>query len=83
MYDVTLPRDLQPANQDGEVDEIRLAHPDELLDMIQRDAFTGEAAWVLLAALDARNQLDSQAKARLESLYQAPWALGERGKPGH
>jgi 8-oxo-dGTP pyrophosphatase MutT (NUDIX family) len=82
VYDVILPHDLQPSNQDGEVDEIRLAHRDELLEMIQQDAFTNEAAWVLLAALDAQGHLETQAKSQLASLYQAPWALGARSKPG-
>ncbi len=79
VFNVELPAHLQPTNQDGEVDEIRLAEAGEILEMIQKDAFTGEAAWVLLTALDAQNRLDALARARLAALHEPPWVTGARG----
>jgi 8-oxo-dGTP pyrophosphatase MutT (NUDIX family) len=44
VSDVVLPADVVPANQDGEVAQIRAATPDEVIRMIGEDAFTLEAA---------------------------------------
>jgi len=46
----TLPPDVVPANQDGEVDEFRLMRPAEVLQRLQAEQFTLEAALVLCAA---------------------------------
>ncbi len=47
----TLPAGVLPVNQDGEVLQFRHLSQDELQSWLQRDAFTAEAALVLVAAL--------------------------------
>ncbi len=49
----SVPDRVQPLNQDGEVAQFRLLDRTELLEWMQRDEFTTEAALILLAALDA------------------------------
>ncbi len=53
VTDCVLPAQCQPANQDGEVDQIRLATPDEVWAMIAEERFTTEAALSLLVSWEA------------------------------
>lgn len=47
----TVPGGVVPLNQDGEVTQFALLQRSDVLDRLQRDAFTTEAALVLVAAL--------------------------------
>lgn len=47
----TVPKDVEPVNQDGEVLQFALLDPPELLAKLQRNEFTTEAALILVAAL--------------------------------
>jgi 8-oxo-dGTP pyrophosphatase MutT (NUDIX family) len=49
-YRCIVPPDVLPVNQDGEVDEFRQMHADEVVRRLERDEFTTEAALILLAA---------------------------------
>ena len=51
VYDANLPTDAVLANQDGEVDAIETRMLDELVDSIERNEFTLEAALVTLESL--------------------------------
>lgn len=53
-YCCTVPEGVVPSNQDGEVDEFELLGPADLVERLQTDCFTTEAALVLLAALKPR-----------------------------
>jgi hypothetical protein len=46
----TLPAGVQPSNQDGEVAEFRCMAPEEVVALLEQDAFTVDAALVLLGA---------------------------------
>ena len=50
-YVCTVPKALQPVNQDGEVAQFRLMTPGELTKALQHDAFTVDAALILVDAL--------------------------------
>lgn len=49
-WDCVLPEGVEPANQDGEVAAFRCMAPAELLERLERDEFTLDAALILLAA---------------------------------
>jgi 8-oxo-dGTP pyrophosphatase MutT (NUDIX family) len=49
-YRCIVPHGVMPVNQDGEVDEFRQMHADEVAQRLQRNEFTTEAALILLAA---------------------------------
>ncbi|MBI2727020.1 MAG: NUDIX domain-containing protein [Polaromonas sp.] len=51
-YRCTVPEGVVPVNQDGEVAQFRLMAPEELLQALQRDEFTTEAALVLAEVLN-------------------------------
>ena len=50
-FHCTVPNDVVPVNQDGEVAQFLLLEPGELVARLQRDEFTLEAALILAAAL--------------------------------
>ena len=52
-YRCTVPDGVQPLNQDGEVVQFALLEVADLIERLQRDEFTTEAALILLCALDA------------------------------
>ncbi len=56
-YRCTLPHGLEPANQDGEVAQFKLLARHELIEWLERDQFTLEAALILVAALDPGSHL--------------------------
>jgi 8-oxo-dGTP pyrophosphatase MutT (NUDIX family) len=51
-YQCCVPDGVQPLNQDGEVAQFALLEVPDLIERLQRDEFTTEAALVLLAALE-------------------------------
>lgn len=53
VFDALIPDDLEPVNQDGEVARFEGITRDELVERLQADAFTLEAALILAAWLDA------------------------------
>lgn len=57
ISDCVLPADCQPANQDGEVMEIRQAGLSEVLDMLAADMFTAEAALSILQSTNTPARL--------------------------
>jgi 8-oxo-dGTP pyrophosphatase MutT (NUDIX family) len=64
VFDAVLPEGLRPANQDGEVAEIALRSVNEVLDAIDAQAFTLEAALVTLDGLARRVSSPQTAAAR-------------------
>jgi hypothetical protein len=52
-YRCTLPDGVQPLNQDGEVAQFALLEVPDLIERLQRDEFTTEAALILECALGA------------------------------
>lgn len=51
VYNIALPTEFQPMNQDGEVDEFVLLKPWQVIQAIQEKAFTVDAACVIAHAL--------------------------------
>jgi 8-oxo-dGTP pyrophosphatase MutT (NUDIX family) len=49
----TVPAGMVPANQDGEVERFELLAPQQVIERLHADAFTDEAALILVAALGA------------------------------
>jgi len=49
----TVPAGMAPANQDGEVERFELLAPAQVIERLHADAFTDEAALILVAALSA------------------------------
>jgi 8-oxo-dGTP pyrophosphatase MutT (NUDIX family) len=72
VYDVTLPEDFSPRNQDGEVGEHRLARIDEIARWIEEGALTVDASLATLDCLLRRRWIDAQACEGIESLYLPP-----------
>ncbi len=59
-YDLVLPRGFVPANQDGEVSDLRLLPAGTVLGLIGRGAFTVEAGLVALDSLFRRGLVDHE-----------------------
>jgi 8-oxo-dGTP pyrophosphatase MutT (NUDIX family) len=72
VYDLALPADFSPRNQDGEVGEHRLARIDEVARWIEEDAMTVDASLATLDCLLRRNWIDTEACEGIESLFVAP-----------
>jgi 8-oxo-dGTP pyrophosphatase MutT (NUDIX family) len=75
IYDLALPADFAPRNQDGEVGEHRLARIDEVARWIEEGAMTVDASLATLDCLLRHRWLDDEACAGIEALF-APPALG-------
>ena len=58
VFEAVVPRGLEPVNRDGEVDRFEALMPAELIGRMQDDAFTLEAALILIEALRRRGHLD-------------------------
>lgn len=72
VYDLTLPADFKPENQDGEVSEHRLMALPEVLDQIRAGTLTVDAS---LSALDHMLRVGAIERADclgMDALYQAP-----------
>lgn len=75
IYDLALPADFAPRNQDGEVGEHRLARIDEVARWIEEGALTVDASLATLDCLLRRRWIDEDACAGIEALF-APPAFG-------
>lgn len=75
IYDLALPPDFAPRNQDGEVGEHRLARIDEVARWIEEGALTVDASLATLDCLLRRRWIDEDACAGIEALF-APPVLG-------
>ncbi|MCC8404218.1 DUF4743 domain-containing protein [Paraburkholderia sp. MMS20-SJTN17] len=75
IYDLALPADFAPHNQDGEVGEHRLARIDEVARWIEEGALTVDASLATLDCLLRRRWIDEDACAGIDALF-APPPLG-------
>ncbi|WP_233846858.1 NUDIX hydrolase [Paraburkholderia sp. HD33-4] len=75
IYDLALPVDFAPRNQDGEVGEHRLARIDEVARWIEEGALTVDASLATLDCLLRRRWIDADACEGIDALF-APPALG-------
>jgi 8-oxo-dGTP pyrophosphatase MutT (NUDIX family) len=72
IYDLALPADFAPRNQDGEVGEHRLARIDEAARWIEEGAMTVDASLATLDCLLRRRWIDEDACAGIEDLFVPP-----------
>ena len=57
IFEAVVPSGLEPVNRDGEVDRFEALMPAELIPRLKADAFTLEAALILIEALQRRGHL--------------------------
>jgi len=74
VYDLALPADFAPCNQDGEVGEHRLARIDEVARWIEEDAMTVDASLATLDCLLRRRWIDAEDCAGIDALFEPPAA---------
>jgi 8-oxo-dGTP pyrophosphatase MutT (NUDIX family) len=72
IYDLALPADFAPCNQDGEVGEHRLARIDEVARWIEEGALTVDASLATLDCLLRRRWIDEYACEGIEALFAPP-----------
>lgn len=72
VYDLSLPEDFAPHNQDGEVSEHRLARIDEVARWIEEGALTVDAGLATLDCLLRHRWIDEEACAGIEALFLPP-----------
>ncbi|TKC89622.1 DUF4743 domain-containing protein [Trinickia terrae] len=72
VYDLPLPDDFVPHNQDGEVGEHRLAGIDEVAGWIEDDAMTVDASLATLDCLLRHHWIDAEACAGIDALFAPP-----------
>nr|WKF58221.1 hypothetical protein HUO10_002719 [Paraburkholderia busanensis] len=72
IYDLALPADFAPRNQDGEVGEHRLARIDEVARWIEENAMTVDASLATLDCLLRRRWIDEDACAGIGELFVPP-----------
>jgi 8-oxo-dGTP pyrophosphatase MutT (NUDIX family) len=72
IYDLALPVDFAPRNQDGEVGEHRLARIDEVARWIEEGALTVDASLATLDCMLRRRWIDEEACAGIEALFVPP-----------
>ncbi|ASV97268.1 NUDIX hydrolase [Paraburkholderia aromaticivorans] len=72
IYDLALPADFAPRNQDGEVGEHRLARIDEVARWIEEGAMTVDASLATLDCLLRRRWIDEDACAGIEATFVPP-----------
>ncbi|WP_144144259.1 NUDIX hydrolase [Paraburkholderia sp. BCC1884] len=72
IYDLALPADFAPRNQDGEVGEHRLARIDEVARWIEEGAMTVDASLATLDCLLRRRWIDEEACAGIDALFVPP-----------
>jgi len=58
IFEALVPSGLEPVNRDGEVDRFEALMPAELIERLKADAFTLEAALILIEALQRRGHLE-------------------------
>jgi 8-oxo-dGTP pyrophosphatase MutT (NUDIX family) len=76
VWDLPLPRDLMPRNQDGEVAALRLVPVDEALALAAGDAMTVDAALATLDFALRHRLLDATLHARLADRAASLWRTG-------
>jgi isopentenyldiphosphate isomerase len=69
IYDLALPADFAPRNQDGEVGEHRLARIDEVARWIEEGAMTVDASLATLDCLLRRGWIDADACPGIDTLF--------------
>ena len=72
IYDLALPADFVPRNQDGEVGEHRLARIDEVARRIEEGAMTVDASLATLDCLLRRRWIDEEACTGIEAVFALP-----------
>jgi 8-oxo-dGTP pyrophosphatase MutT (NUDIX family) len=72
IYDLSLPEDFAPHNQDGEVGEHRLARIDEVARWIEEGAMTVDASLATLDCLLRRRWIDPDVCAGIDALFEPP-----------
>lgn len=72
IYDLPLPEDFAPRNQDGEVSEHRLARIDEVARWIEQGALTVDASLATLDCLLRHRWIDDDACAGIDALFVPP-----------
>jgi 8-oxo-dGTP pyrophosphatase MutT (NUDIX family) len=72
VFDLALPVDFAPRNQDGEVGEHRLARIDEVARWIEEGAMTVDASLATLDCLLRRNWIDEEACEGMPAIYLPP-----------
>ncbi|HZZ12557.1 MAG TPA: DUF4743 domain-containing protein [Paraburkholderia sp.] len=72
IYDLALPADFSPRNQDGEVGEHRLARIDEVARWIEEGAMTVDASLATLDCLLRRRWIDEDACPGINTLFVPP-----------
>ncbi|MFC5429564.1 DUF4743 domain-containing protein [Paraburkholderia denitrificans] len=72
VYDLALPEDFVPHNQDGEVGEHRLARIDEAARWIEEGAMTVDASLATLDCLLRRNWIDEDACEGIAAIFEPP-----------
>ncbi|CAB3753480.1 NUDIX hydrolase [Paraburkholderia solisilvae] len=72
IYDLVLPEDFVPRNQDGEVGEHRLASIDEVARSIEAGAMTVDASLATLDCMLRRQWIDKDACAGIDALFAPP-----------
>lgn len=72
VYDLALPEDFAPRNQDGEVGEHRLARIDEVARWIEDGEMTVDASLATLDCMLRHRWIDEEAAAGIETLFAAP-----------
>ena len=73
IYDLMLPEDFAPRNQDGEVGEHRLARIDEVARWIEDGEMTVDASLATLDCMLRHGWIDEEACAGIETLFAAPF----------
>ncbi len=72
IYDLALPEDFVPHNQDGEVAEHRLARIDEAARWIEESAMTVDASLATLDCLLRRRWIDEDACEGIAAIFEPP-----------
>jgi isopentenyldiphosphate isomerase len=72
IYDLALPEDFAPRNQDGEVGEHRLARIEDVAQAIEEGAMTVDASLATLDCLLRRRWIDEDACEGIEMLFAPP-----------
>ena len=72
IYDLALPADFAPRNQDGEVGEHRLARIEDVAQAIEEGAMTVDASLATLDCLLRRCWIDEDACAGIDALFEPP-----------
>ncbi|WP_118180874.1 NUDIX hydrolase [Paraburkholderia phosphatilytica] len=73
VYDLALPDDFAPRNQDGEVGEHRLASVEKTARWIEEGAMTVDASLATLDCLLRRNWIDHDACEGIDTLFEPPY----------